>query len=197
MFSGASKQRCIVLEKDSLSFIYRGWDGYQQSLVSAISSLSAEQLLYRSTPSQRSVGEIASHIAFRRLDRFNRMSTPGTESLVERAAPFWKPWEEINTAINDNATELVNWLELSWKMIETNLSNWSVEDLTWSYRQQYGDKTYEVSRQWVLWRILSHDIHHGGQLSVLLANQGLDLPELGHNGGHIIGLPLVDDFRNY
>ena len=197
MFSGAPKLRCIVLEKVSLSFIYRGWDGYQQSLVSAISSLSAEQLLYRSTPSQRSVGEIASHIAFGRLDWFNRMSTPGTESLVERAAPFWKPWGEVNSEINDNVIEIVNWLELTWEMIETNLSNWSVEDLTWCYRQQYGDKTYEVSRQWVLWRILSHDIHHGGQLSVLLANQGLDLPELGHNGGHIIGLPLVDDFRNY
>ena len=44
---------------------------------------------------------------------------------------------------------------------------------------------------------MSHDIHHDGRLSVLLANQGIDLPESGHNGDLIIKLPFVDDFRNY
>ena len=183
------------MREASLLKIFSGWDGYQQSLVLAISPLSREHLTYRSTPSQRTVGEIVSHIAFGRIDWFNRMGAPGTESLVERAAPFWKPWGEVNSEINDNAIELVNWLELSWEMIETNLSNWTVEDLSWSYPQPYGGKTYEVSRQWVLWRIMSHDIHHGGQISVLLANQGIDLPELGHNGGHLTELPLANGFQ--
>jgi hypothetical protein len=30
---------------------------------------------------------------------------------------------------------------------------------------------YLVSRQWTLWRILSHDLHHGGQLALLLGLQ--------------------------
>jgi uncharacterized damage-inducible protein DinB len=183
----------VTLKTPSLITVYSGWDGYQQSLVSAISTLSQEHLRYRPTPDQRSVGEIAAHIAFGRIDWFHRMEAPGTAELVEQAVPWWRPWGEINPSIAQSTTDLVHWLQASWEMIEANLTQWTVADLGWSYRQSYGGKTYAVSRQWVIWRILSHDVHHGGQLSILLAAQGVDLPELGHRGGHIIEVPLADE----
>ena len=34
--------------------------------------------------------------------------------------------------------------------------------------------------------ILSHDLHHGGELVMLLGIQGINVPELGDLGGHII-----------
>lgn len=181
------------METPSLMAIFSGWDGYQQSLVSAITPLTLEHLRYRPASDRRSVGEIAAHIAFGRLDWFHRMGAPGTAQLVEQAAPWWQPWQEINPAIAENASEIAHWLQATWQMIETNLTQWTVADLSWTYPQPYGGKVYAVSRQWVIWRILSHDIHHGGQLSVLLAEQGIDLPELGHNGGHIIEVPLAED----
>jgi uncharacterized damage-inducible protein DinB len=70
-------------------------------------------------------------------------------------------------------------------MIEETLTQWSVADLEQTYRLTYRGITYAISRQWTLWRILSHDMHHGGQLSMLLYMQGIDLPELGDRGGHL------------
>lgn len=173
----------------NLMSIFSGWDGYQQSLVAAVAPLTRENLLYRPSADQRSIGEIAAHIAFGRIDWFNRMSAPGAAELVAEAAPWWKPWGAVDKSVEENAADIVRWLNASWNMIEANLTTWTPDDLAWTYPQPYGGKTYAVSRQWVIWRILSHDIHHGGQLTVLLAAQGIDLPELGHNGGHIVEVP--------
>jgi uncharacterized damage-inducible protein DinB len=178
---------------ESLMQVLSGWDGYHRSLVSAIAPLTLENLRYRPVPDRRSVGEIAAHIAFGRLDWFHRMGAPGTAELVEQAKPWWQPWQEIKPEIGEDAAEIARWLEATWQMIESNLTRWSVDDLGWSYRQPYGGKVYAVSRQWVVWRIMAHDIHHGGQLSILLAAQGIELEELGDNGGHIIEVPLAGD----
>jgi uncharacterized damage-inducible protein DinB len=183
----------MMLETPSLLTVFSGWDGYNRSLVSAIAPLSPEQLQYRPAPDRRSVGEIAAHVAFGRLDWFNRMGAPGTAELVEEAAPWWRPWEAVNPAAAESASLIVHWLEATWQMIETNLTQWSVDDLGWTYHQPYGGKVYSVSRQWVIWRVMAHDIHHGGQLSILLAAQGIELPELGDNGGHIIEAPMADE----
>ena len=39
-------------------------------------------------------------------------------------------------------------LELSWKMIEGTLAQWTVEDLSRTYRQEYKGLTFAVSYQW-------------------------------------------------
>jgi hypothetical protein len=43
----------------------------------------------------------------------------------------------------------------------------------------------------VIWRILTHDIHPGVELPVMLGMQGIEIPELGDLGGHWIVPPLV------
>ncbi len=77
-------------------------------------------------------------------------------------------------------------------MVEDTLTAWQVADLAKTYRHTYWGKTYAVSRQWTIWRIMAHDIHHGGQLSVMLATQGIELPELGALGGHLTVPPLAE-----
>ena len=58
-------------------------------------------------------------------------------------------------------------------------------DLATTYSHRFRGVDYEVSRQWTLWRILSHDCHHGGQIAMMLAIQGIGAFELGALGGHI------------
>lgn len=48
-----------------------------------------------------------------------------------------------------------------------------------------------LSRQWTIWRIMAHDLHHGGQLAILLGIQGIEIPELGDLGGHLTEPPVV------
>ncbi|WP_220201684.1 hypothetical protein [Reticulibacter mediterranei] len=40
----------------------------------------------------------------------------------------------------------------------------------------YWRKTYTISRQWTSLRILSHDLHHAGELVMLLGIQGSTFP---------------------
>lgn len=177
----------------SLMSVFSGWDGYQRSLAAAIAPLTPEQLAYRPAPDRRSVGELGAHIALGRLDWFHRMGAPGSAELVAQAEAedVWRPWGQVNPSLAESKTEILRWLEATWQMIEGCLNLWTVPDLSVCYHQPYGGKVYAVSRQWVIWRIMAHDIHHGGQLTILLAALGIDLPDLGDNGGHIIEVPLA------
>ena len=167
-----------------LTEIFEGWEGYQRSLVNAISPRTREQLLWRPAPGLSSVGELAQHISYGRIDWFGRMSAPGARELAEQAEK-WQP-------AMDDAAELTRRLEVSWRMVEAVLKGWTTADLWETYLQPYQGKTYAVSRQWVIWRIMSHDIHHGGQLSIMLFTQGIEIPELGDLGGHLTEPPVVE-----
>ncbi|HEY6408461.1 MAG TPA: DinB family protein, partial [Ktedonobacteraceae bacterium] len=147
----------MAINAASLMSVYEGWDGYQVSLVRAIAPLSIEQLAYRPALHLRSVGEIASHISLGRIEWFQRMHAPGSAEVAEEAAA-WEPEE----AVVEHAAELVRRLEASWQMIEKTLTQWSVADLAQTFRHSYQGKTYAVSHQWIIWRIMAHDIHHGG-----------------------------------
>src|SRR5579859_6544823 len=176
--------------------VYSGWDGYQTSLVRTVAKLSSEQLAYQPAPDRRSAGEIIRHLSLGRLTWFLRMPAPGSEELAKQV-PEWTYDDHgnryvVESAIPIDSAELVRWLEATWQMIEATLTQWTVADLAKTYRHTYYGKTYAISRQWTIWRIMAHDIHHGGQLTALLGALGIDMPELGDQGGHIIEIPPAE-----
>jgi phospholipase/carboxylesterase len=175
-----SRRQSMSINNPSLMTVYKGWDDYQTSLVNAITLLSPAQLAYRPAPNMRSVGEVASHISFGRIDWFQRMHAPGSDELARQVKSLG-----AEDAIAENPAELVRWLEASWQMIEKTLSSWTVADLERTYKHSYQGKAYAISHQWTIWRILAHDLHHGGELAVMLGTQGIPIPELGDFGGHI------------
>lgn len=69
---------------NSLAAVFDGWNGYQTSLVNAISPLTREQLIWRPAPNLRSIGEMARHISLGRVTWFARMGAPGSAELVKR-----------------------------------------------------------------------------------------------------------------
>ncbi len=75
-------------------------------------------------------------------------------------------------------------------MVSYNLDHWTTADLWETYRQPYQGVIYSVSRQWTIWRVIAHDLHHGGELAFTLGLQGIAIPELGDLGGHL-NLPPV------
>ena len=140
-----------------LASVFEGWEGFNRSLVSAFAPLNQEQLAFRAAAEMRSVGEIALHIADGRVDWFRRMSAPGSAELQAKI--------ESRSAAPSEAGEICAWLDDTWRMIETTLSQWTVDDLAITYNHPYQGKVYAVSRQWTIWRIMAHDIYHGGHLT--------------------------------
>ncbi|HEX6269496.1 MAG TPA: DinB family protein [Anaerolineales bacterium] len=182
-----------------LTFVYEGWGGYRQSIVKAVTPLAAEQLTWRPTAHLRSVGELVRHIALGPIDWFLRMGAPGSQEMARQIAAWTedphgnKYVVEESIAVTDQASELIKWLEISSQMIDQTLKTWTVEDLTKTYRHTWRGNTYAISRQWTIWRIMAHDLHHGGELVMMLGMQGLENFELGDLGGHIVEPPLLDE----
>ena len=181
----------------SLSAVYEGWDGYQTSLALAISPLSPQQLDWRESPGVRSIRELARHISAGRVNWFVRMGAPGSAELAERIQAWERDADgdlnvvERSLGTTGGPSELVEWLEASWKMIDLTLKSWDVADLRNTYAHRWNGQTYAVSRQWTVWRIMAHDIHHGGQIARILALQNIEAFELRGLGGHIIMPPLA------
>jgi uncharacterized damage-inducible protein DinB len=164
----------------SLMSVYKGWDDYQISIVRAIAPLSREQLAWRPAPHLRSVGEIANHIIGGRIQWFHYILGEGDAEFASQVAAM-----SPDEVIEENAAELVKGLEITWQMVENALNRWTISDLAQLYMLPYKGQNYALTRQWIIVHILAHDFHHGGELSIMLGMQGLSLPELGDEGGHL------------
>jgi len=172
--------------------VFDGWGGYQTSLVHAIAPMTSDQLAWKPSDKVRSVGELARHIAMGRINWFVRMKAPGSADLAKRI----EKWDfdphgngyiiEKALAVDRDPAALVGWLESTWGMIDQTLRAWTVDDLNLTYRHVFRGEAYDVTRQWTIWRIMAHDIHHGGQIARILAEQGIEAFELRGLGGHIV-----------
>jgi uncharacterized damage-inducible protein DinB len=178
-------------DEPSLLSLYTGWDDNQISLVRAVARLTPEQLSWRPAPHLRSVGEVVSHIIGGRVQWFHYVLGAGSDQFTEQVAA-----RQPDNVIEKDAAALVYWLKATWQMIEEALSGWTVADLPRVYRlPPYQGELYALTQQWIIWRVLSHDVHHGGQLAIMLGMLSISIPELGDEGGHLAErAPLVEPF---
>ena len=59
-----------------------------------------------------------------------------------------------------------------WDLDEC-LRRWTPEDLAVEFSRERRTGTQTFTRQWVIWHLIEHDIHHGGELSLILGSHGL------------------------
>src|SRR5260370_16153811 len=147
----------------SLLPFYKGWDPYQDLLIKALEPRSRDHLSLRPAPQLRSIGENAAHIVGTRAGWIYYTLEKGDEHLVSLASHPAR-----------SAAELVNGLEATWQVIQDALSHWTIDDLAEMVHdtdENGEDQTY--TRQWVIWHLIEHDLHHGGELSFTLGMHGL------------------------
>jgi uncharacterized damage-inducible protein DinB len=185
----------------SLQSIFEGWAGYNASLIGALRRRTPMELAWRPKADMRSVGELVRHIALGRITWFLRMQAPGSIEAAD-AVSVWTTDEEGNRHaaeealhITQYAGELIAWLERSWLMIDLTLSAWNADDLAVTFSYTWNGQQWAIPRQWTIFRILAHDIHHGGELSLMLGQQGIEAFELSALGGHIVMPPLTTESR--
>ena len=149
-----------------------GWAAYQGMLADTIAPLTPPQLGLRAAPAQRPAWLIAAHIVATRVGWFQGMMGEGEATLAA-----YDPWDE-DGAPPRTAAELVAGLDATWRMIQDGLDRWTPEDLVAPFVRQRGDRTVTRARGWVVWHVLEHDIHHGGELSLTLGIHGLPTPDM-------------------
>ena len=160
----------------SLATFYKGWTSFQQNMVAMIAPLSREQLALPAAPHHWTIGMIAQHIVGNRVWWFQQWMGEGRSELAPIA--HWDPADDAETPTLE-APELVAGLESTWQMIAAALARWTPADLGHIFsppaimseaeRRQFGD----LSRQWILWHVLEHEILHAGELSLALGSHGL------------------------
>jgi len=159
-----------------LATFYSGWAGYQRNLIKIISPLTSEQLALNVSSHHWTIGMVAQHIIANRVWWFQVWMGEGSPNLAPIA--HWDPADPIEVAPR-TAAELVAGLESTWQMIADSLARWTADDLPQKFSppaaltEEERRVTPEFSRQWIIWHVIEHEIHHGGELSLALGNYGL------------------------
>ncbi len=156
----------------TLTTFYTFWKEYQDHIKAAIAPLTAEQLELRAAPHLRSIGENALHIIGCRAVWF-------IDFLGEDGGPTMKIYEEWNKmalspgAPIPTAAKLAQGLDDTWQFMADRLARWSPDDMRQTFPDDWDGKQVDLSRAWVVWHVMEHDLHHGGELSLTLGIHGL------------------------
>lgn len=160
----------------SLMTFYKGWETYQQSLVETIAPLSSEQLAFPAASHHWTIGMLAQHMVANRVWWFQLWMGEGSPDLAPIA--HWDPGE-VGEPPALEVAELVAGLKSTWGMIAEALAHWTPADLGHVFSppaslSEAEQRIFgELTRQWIIWHVLEHEIHHGGELSLALGGYGL------------------------
>ncbi len=156
---------------------YKGWETYQQNLMEMISPLSLEQLALPAASHQWTIGMLAQHIIANRVWWFQVWMGEGSPDLSSIA--HWDPLDREYRPPLD-AAEMVAGLKSTWGVIAKALACWTPADLEHVFqppaalREDERENFPPFSRRRIIWHVLEHEIHHGGELSLALGGYGLE-----------------------
>ncbi len=153
--------------QSTLETVYENWATYNAKLRAAVAPLTAEQLTAHPAPHLWPLGQIVQHIISVRAGWFS-----GTLQDEDAAMSAYMEWGQRESPWRDGA-ELARGLDETWAFIESRLRRWSPEECAQTFPDEWDGQTWDVSRSWVIYHVLEHDLHHGGEASLILGMNGL------------------------
>jgi uncharacterized damage-inducible protein DinB len=158
----------MTSDKLLVASIFKGWHDYQKILTGVLSMLDEEQLSLTPSPDLRSVEEAATHIIGARARWFYHLMGEGGAEFERYAT-----WDHEGHQVR-SASELVQGLERTWEGMQSAVGRWRPIDWEKIWPNDRGGEPLEFTRQWVIWHLIEHDLHHGGEISITLGAHGLD-----------------------
>lgn len=156
----------------TLAMMTEGWQAYQRELSKALAPLSPEQLAWRAAPQLRSIGELARHMIAGRAGWYYEILHEGDDAF--NALSYWNS----SGSPTRSASEIVNGLALTWQVMQEALARYTPTDLQAVLEYELNGQTNRDTRGWVIWHVIEHDVHHGGEISYSLGMQGLQAPDI-------------------
>lgn len=151
----------------TLAVIYENWRGYNEKLRRCITPLTDEQLTLQPAPGMWPLGQLVQHIISVRAGWFS-----GTLQDEDALMTQYMEWGQRESSAR-SGEELAKGLDETWAFIEARLQRWTPDDCAKTFPDEWDGQVYEVSRSWVIYHVLEHDLHHGGEISLLLGMNGL------------------------
>jgi uncharacterized damage-inducible protein DinB len=151
----------------TLAIMAEGWHAYQAQLTEVLAPLSQEQLALRAAPHLRSIDELARHIIGMRAGWFHNILGEGDDAFGA-----YHEWDRPDAPVR-TAPELVNGLAATWQGMQGALAHLTPDDLAQTIAGERKGQPYAYRRGWVVWHVIKHDLHHGGEISFSLGMHGL------------------------
>jgi uncharacterized damage-inducible protein DinB len=152
----------------TLEVIYENWRMYNEKLRASIAPLTDEQLVLQPAAHMWPLGQLVQHIISVRAGWFS-----GTLQEEDTAMSNYMEWGQRESPAR-SATDLVRGLDDTWSFIEERLRRWTPEDCTKTFPDEWDGEVYQVARSWVIYHVLEHDLHHGGEISLILGMNRLE-----------------------
>lgn len=153
--------------RSTIDVIYDNWRSYNGKLQDCIAPLTTEQILLQPASHMWPLGQVVQHIISVRAGWFS-----GTLQDTDKAMDEYMYWGQRDSPAR-SAAELVRGLDETWSFIDSRLQRWTPTDCAQTFPDEWDGQTYEVSRSWVIYHVMEHDLHHGSQVSLILGMNNL------------------------
>ena len=171
--TGTDKEKQTQPQAPStLEVIYENWGVYQKKLRDCIVPLTDEHFVLQPAAHMWPLGQILQHIISVRAGWFS-----GTLQDDDEAMNEYMSWGQRDSP-ERSAVELARGLDETWAFIQARLQRWTPADCAMVFPDEADGQEYEVSRSWVIYHVMEHDLHHGGEVSLILGMNGLQTPDL-------------------
>lgn len=155
-----------------LDVISENWQIYHEKLCASIRPLTSEQLLIQPAAHMWHLGQILQHMISVRAGWFSFTLQENDEAMNA-----YTMWGQRDSPAR-SAAELVSGLDETWAFIESRLQRWTPADYAETFPDEVEGQIYQVSRSWVIYHVMEHDLHHGGEVSLILGMNGLPSADL-------------------
>ena len=165
----------------ALAPIYEHWAWQQKQLIETLRPLTQEQMQL-SIPGAWAIWKLASNMAGGRLYWMCTMLGEDDRGLgnyfavdhtTNGQAIEWGGWED-NEDRPRSADELIEAFEKTWTVIEAALDRWTLDDLAADVQAvDWRGNPRTLKRPGVITLLLTHEAHHGSEISLILRAHGL------------------------
>jgi uncharacterized damage-inducible protein DinB len=158
--------------QSSLEAIYAGWCNYQSLLTTALAPLNPDQLALQAASNLRSIEAIATHMIGARARWFAPPLGDGSKQLAA-----FSRWDRRGGQVR-TASEIVQGLQFTLDYIQAAIVRWTPSEWQETMPGEGSHEPPVITRQWAIWHLIEHDLHHGGEISLTLGMYKLTAPNL-------------------
>ena len=155
---------------------YSGWQKYNDLIIKAIAPLREDQLSQRPATNMWSVRTLAEHIVATRAWWLGGWMGEDSETLMPLI-----DFDDGPGADRRDAKTITEFLGITFGSLTRCLERWTEADLDQRFQRPRPNDQGECpwrTRGYIVWHVAEHDLHHGGEISLILGmhgGKGLDL----------------------